>query len=85
MNTASVSSSFPSRAPRLVSANTHRRRTHLTPIPVTRPLAVLRNGVAAVMGYGPDGERNLKLWNNNTSFFISNDADLLVNTAYSVG
>jgi hypothetical protein len=39
-----------------------------------RPLTVIRNGVAAVMGYGPDGERNLKLWNNNTSFFISNDA-----------
>jgi RHS repeat-associated protein len=41
--------------------------------------------VAAVMGYGPDGERNLKLWNNNTSFFISNDADLLVNTANPTG
>jgi RHS repeat-associated protein len=50
-----------------------------------RPLTVLRNGVAAVMGYGPDGERNLKLWNNNTSFFISNDADLLVNTANPTG
>jgi RHS repeat-associated protein len=50
-----------------------------------RPLTVLRNGVAAVMGYGPDGERNLKLWNNNTSFFISNDADLLVNTANPAG
>jgi RHS repeat-associated protein len=50
-----------------------------------RPLTVLRNGVAAVMGYGPDGERNLKLWNNNTSFFISNDADLLVNTTNPTG
>jgi hypothetical protein len=37
------------------------------------------------MGYGPDVERNLKLWNNNTSFFISNDADLLVNTANPTG
>jgi RHS repeat-associated protein len=41
--------------------------------------------VAAIMGYGPDVERNLKLWNNNTSFFISNDADLLVNTANPTG
>jgi RHS repeat-associated protein len=30
-------------------------------------------------------ERNLKLWNNNSSFFISNDADLLVNTANPTG
>jgi RHS repeat-associated protein len=50
-----------------------------------RPLTVLRNGVAAVMGYGPDGERNLKLWNNNTSFFLSNDADLLVNSTNPTG
>jgi RHS repeat-associated protein len=41
--------------------------------------------VAAVMGYGPDGERNLKLWNNNSSFFISTDADLLVNTTNPTG
>jgi RHS repeat-associated protein len=50
-----------------------------------RPLTVLRNGVAAVMGYGPDGERNFKLWNNNTSFFLSNDADLLVNSTNPTG
>jgi RHS repeat-associated protein len=30
-------------------------------------------------------ERNLKLWNNNSSFFISNDTDLLVNTTNPTG
>jgi YD repeat-containing protein len=40
-----------------------------------RPLIILRNGVAATMAYGPDGERTSKSYLGTTTSFLGNEAE----------
>jgi RHS repeat-associated protein len=46
-----------------------------------RPLIILRNGVAATMAYGPDGERTSKSYLGTTTSFLGNEAEYNSGTA----
>jgi hypothetical protein len=44
-----------------------------------RPLTITQNGNVTAMVYGADGERFTKSFGGSTTFYIGNEAELLVN------
>jgi RHS repeat-associated protein len=50
-----------------------------------RPLVVTRGGLASSFAHGADSERVSKSWNGNTTHFMGNDSELLVNAANPSG
>jgi RHS repeat-associated protein len=50
-----------------------------------RPLVITQNSNATKLSYGPDGERASKAFGSDTYVYLSNDAELLVNSANTTG
>ena len=50
-----------------------------------RPLSITQNSNATSFAYAPDGERASKAFGGNTTSFLGNDTELLVNSANPTG